>query len=300
MRNKKSFFLTGVTIIASAMLLAACGSESSSNSKSTSSKSNLTGKVTAVGSTALQPLVEQAAKKFQAKNPNVTVNVQGGGSGTGLSQISQGAVSIGNSDIFAEEKNGVNASKIKDHKVAVVGFAPVVNPDVKVKNLTMSQLQQIFEGKIKNWKQVGGKAEKIVIINRASGSGTRATFDNNVMKGKKSVKSQEQDSSGAVQKIVSSTPGAISYLALSYLTNNLQALSINDVKPITANVLTNKWKIWSYEHMYTTKKANKVTLTFINYMNSDEIQNGLLKKLGYISIKDMKVVKNSDGSVKNK
>lgn len=298
MMGKRSAFLTGLTVIATAVTLTACGGQS--GSKTASSDKALSGKVTAVGSTALQPLVEQAAKDFQAKNPNVTVNVQGGGSGTGLSQVAQGAVDIGNSDIFAESKPCVATDKITEHKVAVIGFAPVVNPDIKIKKLTMAQLQNIFAGKVINWKQVGGKDEKIVLVNRATGSGTRATFDDNVMKGKKSLKSQEQDSSGAVQKIVGSTPGAISYLAFSYLTKNLQAVALDGVAPTTANVLNNKWKIWSYEHMYTQKKASKAAVAFIKFMNSDHVQGDLVKKLGYISIKDMQVVKDAKGNVTNK
>jgi len=295
--NKGTKLAMGIATIS--LLLVGCGKATSSTSSSSSKSSSeaLSGKVTAVGSTALQPLAAKAGSQFTAKNSKVNLTVQGGGSGTGLSQVQAGAVSIGDSDIFAEAKVGIKANELTDHKVAVVGMGPVVNKDAGVKNLSMSQLKQIFTGKITNWKLVGGKDQKIVIINRAQGSGTRATFEGAVLKGATAVKSQEQDSNGAVQKIVATTPGAVSYLAFSYFTNKLQAVSVDNVTPTDNNVETNKWKIWSYEHMYTKGKPDKATAAFLSYMDSKDVQNSLVKDMGYISIHDMKVTKDAKGAV---
>ncbi|WP_125769040.1 phosphate ABC transporter substrate-binding protein PstS family protein [Lapidilactobacillus wuchangensis] len=297
----KAKLVLGSLAVAGLLLLGACGKQAAAgNSSSSSSSTAKSAKVMAVGSTALQPLVEQAAKDFQKENSNITVNVQGGGSGTGLSQVAQGSVAIGNSDIFAEAKDGVPADKLTDHKVAVVGMAPVTNPEVGVKSVTMAQLKDIFTGKIKNWKEVGGHDEAITVINRAEGSGTRATFEAAVLDGAKAVKSQEQDSNGTVQQIVRSTPGAISYLAFSYFKSDIQPLAIDGVEPTEANVTTNKWKIWSYEHMYTQKKIDDATKKFLAYMETDQVQNGAVKKLGYISIHDMKVSKDAQNKVSEK
>ncbi|EFJ70583.1 phosphate binding protein [Lactobacillus paragasseri JV-V03] len=262
---------------------------------------NNSNKITVVGSSAMQLLAEQAGNDYRLSHPDSNIVVQGGGSGTGLSQVQAGAVEIGTSDVFAETQKGIDAKKLQNHLVAVVGIVPIVNKSAGVKNLTRQQLSDIFTGKITNWKQVGGKNQNITVINRSKGSGTRGTFEGLILNGKKPIQAQEQDSNGTVRKIVSSTPGTISYISFPYANDeNIQKLSIDKIKPTNKNVETNRWHLWSYEHMYTKGKPNKNVQKFIDYMLGSKVQNDLVPKLGYISINKMQVERDSNNHVVQK
>ena len=280
MKKGASLFLAAAM---TAGLLTGCGSSSTD-----SSSSDLEGTITAAGSSALKPLVDEASQKFIEKNPNVSITVDAGGSGEGLKQVSEGTVTIGNSDVSAEEKlNADQAKELVDHHVCVVTMAPIVNKDVTeagVKDLSTDQLIGIFTGQITNWKDVGGPDEDIVLVTRPSSSGTRATFEKYALNGNAEAenKSMETDDSGVLLKNVSDTKGAIGYVALSYLVDNkdVDAVSIDGVAPTLENTYNGTYKVWTMEHMYTKGKGSKADKAFIKYIMSDDFAK-TCEKLGY-------------------
>jgi phosphate transport system substrate-binding protein len=261
------------------------------NQKSDSQIPSASGTLTIVGSTAMQPLVEEAATKFQTKNPRVQIVVQGGGSGTGLTQVAQGAADIGNSDISAYEKEGIEVSQLKGTKVCVVGIAVVTNPNCKIKNLSKKQLKDIFTGKIINWKEVGGSNQKIVLVNRPKGSGTRISFKKFALDGVEEAKGMESDSSGVVRQIISNTPGAVGYLALPYINETVNMVSIDGYTPTKENITGGIYPVWAYQYMYTKGQPAGLKKAFIDYMLSTEVQTTIVPNLGYISITAMKVTR---------
>lgn len=280
MKKGASLFLAAAM---TAGLLTGCGSSSTD-----SSSSDLEGPITAAGSSALKPLVDEASQKFIEKNPNVSITVDAGGSGEGLKQVSEGTVTIGNSDVSAEEKlDADQAKELVDHQVCVVTMAPIVNKDVTeagVKDLSTDQLIGIFTGQITNWKDVGGPDEDIVLVTRPSSSGTRATFEKYALNGNAEAenKSMETDDSGVLLKNVSDTKGAIGYVALSYLVDNkdVDAVSIDGVAPTLENTYNGTYKVWTMEHMYTKGKGSKADKAFIKYIMSDDFAK-TCEKLGY-------------------
>lgn len=277
-----------ISVFAAGLALTGCGGNDAGESGSS-------GKITVSGSSALLPLAKDAAKKFKAKNDQVSITLNAGGSGTGLKQVSEGSVDIGNSDVFAKEKlPEAKAAELVDYKVAVTVMAPVVSKEIgtNVKSLTKAQLQDIFTGKVTNWKDVGGLDEAVVLITRPSTSGTRALFTKYALDGKEELsnKSMETDDSGTLVQTVSQTKGAIGYVALSYLMNNntVTPLAIDGVEPTLDNVYNGKYPVWGYEHMYTKGKAAGAVKAFIDFIMSKDYSADI-EKQGYGVASKMKV-----------
>lgn len=293
-----------VTVMGAGMI--GCGSSNNevTTDKSTDTKQeqSIEGSITISGSSALLPLMEQSVEKFNEKYPDVEISAQAGGSGTGLTQVLDGTVNIGNSDIFAEDKlEADQAKQLVDHKVVAQGFAVAVSKSLGIDNLTKDQIKDIFSGKITNWNQITkadgttGPDKEIFVVHRKDGSGTRATFEGKVLDGAKENDSigVMQDSNGAVLTAMKQNDGAISYLGLAYMNTDeakevLTAVKIDGKSDDKANICDGSYPFWSWGHMYTKGEADEASKAFIEFISGSDNKEAV-ENLGFISGNEMKV-----------
>jgi phosphate transport system substrate-binding protein len=278
-----------VLVALSAMMVigvvAGCGSQQAKTEKKDAGA--VTGSITGSGSSALLPLAKDAADKFKTTNPKITISLNAGGSGTGLKQLADGSVDMGNSDVPAETKlSASQVEKLQDHKVCVMTVSVIANKDVGsvVPNLTRQQLQDVFSAKVTNWKDVGGPDKAIVLVTRPKTSGTRALFEKYALGGieEASNKALETDNSGLLVQNVAQNSGAIGYVALPYLINDksVASISIDGVAPTLENTYNGTYAVWGYEHIYTKKDPKPAVKAFIDFVLSSEYGQRI-EELGY-------------------
>lgn len=264
-------------------LLAGCGGKK----EEPKATAEVQGTVTAAGSTALLPLLKPAQEEFQKKYSKVTVNIAGGGSFTGQNQVAAGSVNIGNSDVGLQDD--LKDKGLVEHKLVGIPFVFIANPDVNIDNLTQQQYVDIMTGKVTNWKDVGGKDQKITIIHRAKSSGSRATIADVVLKGAAFTDNAViQDSNGAVRAAIASTPGAIGYVDAAYVDQTVKALAYNGVKYSIDNVANSTYPVYTFGRMYTKGEPTGAVKEFIQYATSKEFQEAYAEKNGFVPITKMK------------
>jgi phosphate transport system substrate-binding protein len=246
--------------------------------------SGLSGTLKLAGSTTVQPIATAAAEEFMSMNPDVVVTVQGGGSGTGVTQVAQGTVDIGNAS------REVKASEMEEYPdlvptpIAADGIAVVVNPSNSIDALSMEQVEGIFTGQITNWSEVGGPDEEIVVVIREDGSGTRATFEEIVHDDiDSSSEALQKPSNGAAKTTVSQTPYSIGYIGLGYLDSSVQAIQVDGVLPSEASVADGSYPISRLLYMITNGEPEGLAKAFIDYVLSDEGQE-LVAAEGFIKL----------------
>ncbi|CAI6014666.1 phosphate ABC transporter substrate-binding protein [Cohnella rhizoplanae] len=277
-----------------AALIALAVSLTAGGASAASAASSLKGKIVINGSSALLPLTLQAKSEFQKLNPKVKISASAVSSIAGPQSVRKGIADIGAVDWDASVD--VPGFKKFDgqvaNPVAVTVFTAVVNKNVGVTNLTTKQLQDIFSGKVTNWKDVGGSDANIVVVNRKFGSGTRVNFQMKALEGKdfmtKGDNYKETGSSGDMKTAIETTPNAIGYIDLPYVTDKMKALSINGAAPTEKNVLNGTYKVWGIGYFMTKGKPTGATKAFIEYIQSAKFQNGSLKKLKFIPLSAVK------------
>jgi phosphate transport system substrate-binding protein len=224
----------------------------------------------------------------------VTIEVQGGGSSVGITAAADGTADIGNISREVKKEELEANPEFQVFTVAKDGIAIVVNPKVKLDNLTKEQVRDIFSGKITNFKEVGGPDAPITVVAREEGSGTRSAFQELVMQHKDAAGNKVEDeiiasailqnSNGALRTTVAETPNSIAFLSFGYLDDSVVAVNIEGIEATVENVLNSTYPISRPLNMITKGDPNPLAKAFIDFLLSDAGQ-AIVVEEGFITIK---------------
>lgn len=245
------------------------------------------------GSDTVLPIGQKEAESYLKKNKNANISVTGGGSGVGIAALMDGSTDIAMASRkikFDEKLKLQEAGKVVIEKIiAYDALAVIVNPKNNVDQLSRQQLEEIFTGKITNWKQVGGADLKIVVYSRESSSGTYEFFKESILKNKNYMSSiLSMPATGAIIQSISQTPGAIGYVGLAYLNTNVKALKVSYdgkkfVTPTYENAKNETYPVIRPLYFYYTKNKENIVKDFVAYVVSAEGQR-IVKNVGYIDV----------------
>lgn len=245
------------------------------------------------GSDSVLPLGQKAAEEYMKSNKGVNISVVGGGSGVGIAALIDGTTQIAMSSrpIKMDEKLRLqNAGRqYKEVKIAYDALTIIVNPANKVSQLTREQIEGIFTGKIKNWKEVGGDDMKIVAYARETSSGTYDFFKEHLLNRKNYASTcLNMPASGAVIQSVSQTKGSIGYVGLAYVDKSVKSIGVSIdkgktfVKPSIATAKNKTYPIVRPLYFYYPAKSEATVKSFIEYVIGKKGQN-LVSEIGYIT-----------------
>jgi phosphate transport system substrate-binding protein len=238
------------------------------------------GGITVAGSTSVEPFAELMAEEYMHRHPEAHIYVQGGGSSAGIKAVRSRAAHIGMSSrsLIGEEKDLYAVTIAKD------AIAIIVHPKNPVDDLSLSQIRQVFSGKIRNWSEVGGLSRPMVLVTREEGSGTREAFQKMVMgKEEISLESLVQDSNGAVRQVVSSDPNAVGYISLGLVNEKVKSLKISGVEPNLDNIENSKYTLVRPFLFVFEGKPEGEASSFLEFVLSLDAQK-LLSKEGLVTI----------------
>lgn len=257
----------------------------------------LSGQITVKGSDTMLPISQIWAEAFMKKNPNVTVAVTGGGSGTGISALINGTCDIANSSRPIKEKE-IKSAKARNFvpqqvNVALDGIAIIVHPSNPIRSLTLDQVRAMFVGQYTHWSQVGGPNTKIIAACRQSSSGTYVFFQETVLKNSKyRGDAQFLPSTNAICQVVSKSPGAVGYVGIGYAekwAGKVKTVPIAPkagapaVMPSIQTVQNHTYPIWRYLFCYTRGTPKGLVKAYLDFCRSPEGQK-LVDKVGYIPL----------------
>lgn len=237
-----------------------------------------------------RPISKAFADFYKENHSGVNITISESGSGNGVKSLMNNACDIANMSRFmkpAEFKSCVDKGILPvAHVVAFDSLAVVVNPKNPVKALTVSQIADIYTGKISNWKQLGGEDAKIVVVSRDTNSGTYETFNELVLKKAAITKDAEYvGSNGQARTRVNTTKNAIAYVGLGFVDDTVKPLSVEGILPAAKSVSTGKYPIARPLYMFTNgyPKMGSAVYNFVTLHLSKEGRE-IVSDLGYIPV----------------
>ena len=236
--------------------------------------------ITVAGSTSVQPFGELLADEYMRRHPESRIYVQGGGSTAGIEAVKSQAAKIGMSSrsLLPDEKNLYAVTIAKD------AIAIIVHPKNPINDLSFPRIKQVFSGKIRSWKELGGPAHPIILVSREEGSGTRESFQKFVMgKEEISLESLVQDSNGAIRQVVSNDPNAIGYISLGLVNEKVKALKLSGVEPNVTDIENGTYTlVRPFLFVFNGEPAGEAK-SFLEFVLSPAAQN-LLSKEGLVPV----------------
>jgi len=231
--------------------------------------------ITVAGSTSVEPFAELLAEEYMSHHPQSHIYVQGGGSTAGIEAVISRAANIGMSsrNLMGGEKKLYAVTIAKD------AIAIIINPRNPIQDLSLEQVRQVFCGKVRNWKELGGPSHPIVLVTREEGSGTRESFQKFVM-GKEDINLEAlvQDSNGAVRQVVASNHHAIGYISLGLVNDQVKALKISGVEPNLTDVENGKYTLVRPFLFLFKEEPTGEAKSFLEFVLSPLAQKLLLKE----------------------
>lgn len=247
------------------------------------------------GSDTILNLSQAVAEEFMKSNKDAKISVTGGGSGTGIAAKLNKTIDIALASRNMKESEWKKAKdaglNIQEITIAFDGITMAVNKSNPIKNLTQAQIRSIYIGEIKNWKEVGGADERIVVLSRDSSSGTHVYFKEHILR-KGNEKGPEEfastalflPSNEALKQEIENTKGAIAYLGMGYVDNSVKEITVDGVEANLANVKSKKYPISRGVYWYTEKNISGTTKDLVNFMMSSKGQE-IVKKEGFVPVK---------------
>ncbi len=272
-----SFFLLLLITCVSAQPVSAAGNplESFAGEKGT---------IRISGGTAHIPVMREAARRIMSFNPDIRITIAGGGSGAGIKQVGEGLVDIGNSGRRATDTE-IAKYGLRVFELAIDGVGVIVNPRNPIRELTTSQVRDIYSGRIANWQELGGENLQITVYTRDNSSGTREVFWEKALgRGLITDRAHFAVSNGAMKAAVSQDPNGIGYISAGFIDDSVTPVPLDGITPTIENIRNGSYKISRILYSNTGADPKALALKLVDYLLTSEGQ-ALVEEKGFISIR---------------